>query len=1000
MEVSDFLPTFIDFDKDTELILGPEIVEKTSLYHKKEFNDYRLKAIENRPTQPGNYMNHQILISRFLSANSPYYGLLVMHEPGTGKTCLSVATIEKIKKESTTFKGALIIMKGKNLIANYKRELVDKCTDNIYKIEGDMDDDEVELFGYDDEDDNLTMNKIKRRINKKISSFYHFYTFETFSKQLEQMSDKDIIKYYSNMIIVIDEAHHLRIGEDKEIRKQYSNLYRLLHLVQNKKILLMTGTPMIDSPNEIASLMNLILDKKNQLPVGKEFDKEYMIEKDDKMIMNPIKTEEFKQKLHGKVSFLKSMQSSVQREYVGSKLDLNYFNQYGLEIKDFQKENYLLALKEDREGKGIYTHSREASLYVFPDGTYGSKGFLNYVDTQKKEKGTEKVLYKIKPSFYEPFKGKSIPEKLDILATFSIKYSNCIRLLLENEGNHFIYMDIAHGSGAIIFCELLKEFGFHDFLKPGKGPAYALLTSITSSNIDKALSIFNGSENVNGEKIKVIIGTKIISEGFTLKNVQHVHIITPHWNFSETDQAIARAFRLFSHDDLLKMKPDIVVKIYLYTILLEKKNEKLKHDTFLSIDRYMYKFCEDKDISIKSVEYILKQISFDCRLTKERNTFPSSLDFSRNCEYQNCNYICYKDDIKENIDESTFHLYYSDDEMLPLIERIKELFKNKSLYFLKDLYETCSVSKFLLYKTILYMIYNKIIIYQHDGIQTFLNNDNDNDIVYLSLFYKNQSLFDVFYTEHIPMNIFFNLNQKIQKIYDHYLTLLFKKLKDEKDSKIKNKLLEKFDIISKEIILEYSLLSVKKEYKNINPIREYIINEYKDNTLRIDGIIISTLLGEGNYRCLDKDSEEWEECKKDILRKVGKKGVKTKKDIVFENNEYGYVGMYNDKNEFGIVTLGKDVDDKRKRKTGVNCKLSMKTYQLLQIIHQLKIDPPSKDVKKKSIDLLKTKLQDTDINVDNLTEKEIIRMSYWCDFTKVILCKTIEDFFKEKDIIK
>jgi hypothetical protein len=245
------------------------------------------------------------------------------------------------------------------------------------------------------------------------------------------------------------------------------------------------------------------------------------------------------------------------------------------------------------------------------------------------------------------------------------------------------------------------------------------------------------------------------------------------------------------------------------------------------------------------------------------------------------------------------------------------------------------------------MIYNKIIIYQHDGIQTFLQYDND--IVYLSLFYKNQSLFDVFYTEHIPMNIFFNLNQQIQKIYDHYLTLLFKKLKDEKDSKIKNKLLQKFDIISKEIILEYSLLSVKKEYKNI-PIREYIIDEYKNNILKVDDIIISTLLGEGNYRCLDKDSEEWEECKKDILKKVGKKGVKTKKDIVFENNEYGYIGMYNDKNEFGIVTLGKDVDDKRKRKTGVNCKLSMKTYQLLQIIHQLKIDPPSKDVKKKSID--------------------------------------------------
>lgn len=183
----------------------------------------------------------------------------------------------------------------------------------------------------------------------------------------------------------------------------------------------------------------------------------------------------------------------------------------------------------------------------------------------------------MKSSFFEPYKGKTIEQKLSILATFSIKYANCIRLLLENEGNHFIYMDIAHGSGAIIFCELLKEFGFHDFKKSGKGPAYALLTSKTSSDIDSALSKFNNYKNVNGEQIKVIIGTKIISEGFTLKNVQHVHIITPHWNFSETDQAIARAFRLFSHDDLLKIKPDLVVKIYLYTILLKKRNYDMIH---------------------------------------------------------------------------------------------------------------------------------------------------------------------------------------------------------------------------------------------------------------------------------------------------------------------------------------------------------------------------------------------------------------------------------------
>lgn len=98
----------------------------------------------------------------------------------------------------------------------------------------------------------------------------------------------------------------------------------------------------------------------------------------------------------------------------------------------------------------------------------------------------------------------------------------------------------------------------------------------------------------------------------------------------------------------------------------------------------MYKFCEDKDISIKSIEYLLKLISFDCRLTKERNTFPSSFNYSRNCEYQNCNYVCYKDENEEDLDESTHYLYYSDEEMLSLIERIKELFHDKTYYDIKN----------------------------------------------------------------------------------------------------------------------------------------------------------------------------------------------------------------------------------------------------------------------------------------------------------------------------
>ena len=50
MEVYDFLPTYTEFDKDTqniiESIVGRES-SSTSLYHKKEFHDYKLEKIDD-----------------------------------------------------------------------------------------------------------------------------------------------------------------------------------------------------------------------------------------------------------------------------------------------------------------------------------------------------------------------------------------------------------------------------------------------------------------------------------------------------------------------------------------------------------------------------------------------------------------------------------------------------------------------------------------------------------------------------------------------------------------------------------------------------------------------------------------------------------------------------------------------------------------------------------------------------------------------------------------
>jgi hypothetical protein len=202
---------------------------------------------------------------RQVSENGAYYGweldgnrrflindFTVTHN--TGKTCMSVGAIEQIKNDRTSpYKGALIIMKGKGLIKNFKEELVFKCTDGRYIPEN-----------YD----SLTMREKDRRVDKLLSEYYQFETFEIFSKQIESMSPQNIIREYSNHIIVIDEAHNLRSTEEKS---QYNNIHRFLHTVLSCKTLLLTGTPMRDSPEEIATLMNLILPMDEQLPTDSDF---------------------------------------------------------------------------------------------------------------------------------------------------------------------------------------------------------------------------------------------------------------------------------------------------------------------------------------------------------------------------------------------------------------------------------------------------------------------------------------------------------------------------------------------------------------------------------------------------------------------------------------------------------------------------------------------------------------------------------------------------------
>jgi len=695
MNIEDFLPKYPNVDKSQYELLNPYPDENfyESIYKKKEFYENKLDKTEDFPNERGVLMKHQKTIARFLSSHTPYDRLLLVHAMGSGKTCSAIGAIEQIRSENSTIDRAIIIAKGESILDNFTQELLWRCTAGEY---------------IPDNYDKLSPGEKVQRTRKKREVFYDLKTMQKFSKDIKRMSAEDITNNYSNKIIVIDEVHNLRIQPEKkaETLEVYQQYHRFLHLVKNCKVLLLSGTPMKDSPDEIASVMNLILPVDKQLPYGEDFLNEFMDEKEGVYTVKPSKVVQLQHAFKGRVSFLRSMYSDVRTEYIGKRLgSLKHFIVDGEVMSKFQSKAYIQAYKSDRSGKmGVYSKSREASLFVYPDGSYGSEGFNKYIRSTKRKKTFDiqvnkgksrkvfKTKYALDPSLIQVLRGSTIEETLNNIGRYSSKYEAVLRQIVNRSYEQkrgeccFVYSSIVHGSGAILFSLLLELIGYSKATgrESSKSPRYVILTGDTSSKIElrRLRDRFNKPDNLFGEYIQVIIGSKTVSEGFSFKHIQFEAILTPHFNYSETAQALARGIRLNSHNDLIKAGVNPVVMI-MQTVSLPRPKD-MKKD-IISVDLYFYELSEDKDVSIRAILRIIMEAAFDCALNYFRNHI-NGKDGSRECDYTTCNYKCTGMNMQsimdglenKDIDYSTYQLYYANPKTTKIQKSIENLLRQNA----------------------------------------------------------------------------------------------------------------------------------------------------------------------------------------------------------------------------------------------------------------------------------------------------------------------------------
>ena len=233
-------------------------------------------------------MTHQKIVRDYLSIYTPYRGLLLYHGLGSGKTCSAIAIAEGLKSDKQ-----VIVMTPASLRRNFIEELK-KCGDPIYKKnqfwEFVQTNENVQLIPELSRILNLSevfinkqggawMVNIKKpsnfetlsteykhsidlQINEMIRYKYQFINYNGMrTSHLRDLTSNFRVNPFDNKVIIIDESHNFVSRIVNKLKKPDSlsfQLYEYLMSAENVKIILLTGTPMINYPNELAILFNIL----------------------------------------------------------------------------------------------------------------------------------------------------------------------------------------------------------------------------------------------------------------------------------------------------------------------------------------------------------------------------------------------------------------------------------------------------------------------------------------------------------------------------------------------------------------------------------------------------------------------------------------------------------------------------------------------------------------------------------------------------------------------
>lgn len=794
--MEDFIPEYPSRD-------DPSFALK--LAKKKEFQELNIGPGPGQKIDGVLYAS-QIFSRRMFSPYTEYTKAAFFHQAGAGKTCEASAIIEGIRSgRITEDKRALIFVNNETLVSRFEEEIAKKCAKGLYDIEEGSE------------------KATKRRLRKEVSKYYEIVTQSYINTLMSQPPEK-VKETHSGRTVILDEVHTVtETTLSKKKREKavqggvldevtYHKFKEFLHLLDGSIVIIMTGSPIWDKPDGFATLMNLILPLEDQLPKN----------------MSLVSEDRLREVLKGRVSFLRKAEDIKKIEMGITQPLTEMVRVYPSAWSEFQEtvadqaassitDQTIaeLSMVDDGEGdeddeatepttgkgkakpKGVGTLGSSAiaaSTMVYPkitskgivsatEGIYKTKDFLTLINTTNKPgmvkyrkgevRGERGIILK-----------KVYSEIEQNLIRYSAKFSTIIENIIKNPRHvTFVYCDSVKGVGGVFSLGLcLQIYGLQwntaytrEGLLKSTSRKFTVITGSTNSEdslqssdqIQKFLDVHNSVENKYGDLSQVIIGSKVLRLGLTIKHTRKVHIAIPHWNVSSNNQVESRAIRLEALDAF--PPEERIVEVYLHTAVRAGKERIVIDDEGrlvsiavdqrrpkggvskggvsgerrpkggvpkggpeggkLPIDLRIMVIAEEKVRASAPIYRIIQQVSYDCVAMYRRNVLVTDEDGSAECNYGECNYQCdgipplSKEDRKGKVwsyarvigdlDYSTYNLFYGDERKKEMIDVIIAAFGIKNQYSYQELKALVKVKE---YEEALFILAVDILVNSRMGV--------------------------------------------------------------------------------------------------------------------------------------------------------------------------------------------------------------------------------------------------------------------------------------------